>query len=238
MDTKLEERANYSQLNIYQKMLLAMEKINTVSKNLVVGEGKNQYKAVGEVDVLNAVKPIEVELGIYSYPFSREIIEAGRYTSKTSYGEKDNFMIRIQTIYRFVNINKPDEYVDITTYGDGYDSQDKAPGKAMTYGDKYALLKAYKIATGDDPDKEPSPEDVKYKKNENQELKQGEEPINKAKKDRLVTDIEAKRIYALLKANNLEDNVIVDILMKKYNVENTSKLMVSQVNELAKEFKI
>ena len=26
----------------------------------------------------------------------------------------------------------------------------------MTYGDKYALLKAYKIETGDDPDQEPS----------------------------------------------------------------------------------
>ena len=53
---------------------------------------------------------------------------------------------------RFVNVDKPEEYIDITTYGDGVDSQDKAPGKAMTYGDKYALLKAYKIITGDDPD--------------------------------------------------------------------------------------
>ena len=30
--------------------------------------------------------------------------------------------------------------------------------KAMTYADKYALMKAYKISTGDDPDKEASPE--------------------------------------------------------------------------------
>ncbi|MBR3243048.1 MAG: ERF family protein, partial [Parasporobacterium sp.] len=44
------------------------------------------------------------------------------------------------------------------TYGDGVDSQDKAPGKAMTYGDKYALLKAYKIITGDDPDQNYSEE--------------------------------------------------------------------------------
>ena len=51
-----------------------------------------------------------------------------------------------------MNIEKPEEYIEITTYGDGVDTQDKAPGKAMTYSDKYALLKAYKIQTGDDPD--------------------------------------------------------------------------------------
>lgn len=28
----------------------------------------------------------------------------------------------------------------------------------MTYADKYALMKAYKITTGDDPDKDASPE--------------------------------------------------------------------------------
>ena len=63
---------------------------------------------------------------------------------------------RIETIYRFVNVDNPTEYIDITTYGDGIDTQDKSVGKAMTYGDKYALMKAYKIITGDDPDAKPS----------------------------------------------------------------------------------
>ena len=46
----------------------------------------------------------------------------------------------------------PADFIDIVSYGDGVDPQDKAPGKAMTYADKYALMKAYKIITGDDPD--------------------------------------------------------------------------------------
>lgn len=66
--------------------------------------------------------------------------------------------MRIQTVYRFINIDKPEEFIDVTTYGDGVDAMDKAPGKAMTYADKYALMKAYKISTGDDPDKEASEE--------------------------------------------------------------------------------
>lgn len=144
-------------LNIYQKMSIATEKIQTVTKNLRVGEGtKSEYKAVKEADVLKAVKPIEIELGIYSYPFDRKILKDERTTFKNKFGELENFVIRMETTYRFINTDNPEEFIDIKTYGDGVDSQDKAPGKAMTYADKYALLKAYKIQTGDDPDKNKS----------------------------------------------------------------------------------
>ena len=151
-------------LNIFQKMSAITEEINRVAKNLNVGTGQATYKAVGEADVLSAVKPIEIKHGVYSYPVNRNIVETNvltTTTTKTFQGqetttEKNQLFMRIETIYRFVNIEKPDEYVEVTTYGDGVDSQDKAPGKAMTYADKYALLKAYKIETGDDPDQNAS----------------------------------------------------------------------------------
>lgn len=144
-------------LNIYQRMMKATADINRVAKNLKVDISKNQsYKAVSEADVLEAVKPVEEKFGIYSYPVKRVIIKDDTYTTKSSYNgnesEKTTFFLRLEVTYRFVNVDKPDEFVDITTYGDGVDTQDKAPGKAMTYADKYALLKAYKIQTGDDPD--------------------------------------------------------------------------------------
>lgn len=144
-------------LNIYQKMILATNKIQTVTKKLKVGEGtKGEYKAVSEADILNAVKPIEYELGIYSYPVDRKLLKEERVTFKNKYGDTENFVMKLETTYRFVNVDNPEEHIDIKTYGDGVDSQDKAPGKAMTYADKYALLKAYKIQTGDDPDKNKS----------------------------------------------------------------------------------
>lgn len=147
-------------MNIFEKMSKATEQINRVAKNLKVGVGNSQYKAVGEADVLEAVKPIEIELGIYSYPLKREIVLQDNYTTSSEYKgetkEKLTIFMRLKTTYRFVNIEKPDEYIDIDTYGDGVDTQDKAPGKAMTYADKYALLKAYKIETGDDPNQKAS----------------------------------------------------------------------------------
>lgn len=147
-------------MNIYEKMRAITMEIATVAKNLAVGEGRSSYKAVGEADVLAAVKPIEAKHGVYSYPYKRSVVESGEMVSKSTYNgqekETRKLYLRVETIYRFVNVEKPEEYIDITTYGDGVDTQDKAPGKAMTYSDKYALLKAYKIQTGDDPDQSAS----------------------------------------------------------------------------------
>lgn len=148
--------------NIYQKLLAITAELSAVAKNLSVGEGRSSYKAVGEADVLAAVKPLEEKHGIYSYPASRRIVETNVMTATSTYNgqtkETHKLFMRVETVYRFVNVDNPEEYIEVTTYGDGVDPQDKAPGKAMTYGDKYALLKAYKIITGDDPDQNKSEE--------------------------------------------------------------------------------
>lgn len=147
-------------MNIYEKLAAITAELSHVAKNLKVGEGKSSYKAVGEADVLAAVKPLEEKHKVYSYPYSRRIVDNDVLTSTSSYNGQERttskFFMRVETVYRFVNTEKPEEFVDITTYGDGMDAGDKAPGKAMTYGDKYALLKAYKIITGDDPDQNAS----------------------------------------------------------------------------------
>lgn len=151
-------------MNIYQRMLKATEEIQTVAKNLSVQVTKtSSYKAVGEKDILDAVKPIETKYGIYSYPHERKIIETSLLETENQYGAKKQLFMRIETLYRFVNIDNPSEHIDIVSYGDGIDTGDKATGKAMTYCDKYALMKAYKISTGDDPDQNPS-ETLKSKK--------------------------------------------------------------------------
>ena len=155
-------------LNIYQRMLAITADMQTVAKNLLVPAGGWKYRAVSETDVLNAVKPLEIRHGVYSYPVERRTIsvdvldtEERRKDYDTKQYEvikKTQFVYRIETRYRFVNVDFPNEYIDVVSYGDGIDSADKAPGKAMTYSDKYALLKAYKIQTGDDPDQDASPD--------------------------------------------------------------------------------
>lgn len=149
-------------MNLYEKLSAITAELSAVAKNLQVGEGRSSYKAVGEADVLAAVKPLEAKYKIYSYPCSRKVIDTDIMTTTKTYNgnttESQKLFMRVETVYRFVDIEKPEDFIDIVTYGDGVDSQDKAPGKAMTYGDKYALLKAYKIITGEDPDQHKSEE--------------------------------------------------------------------------------
>ena len=150
-------------MNIYEKMAKITEELQTVAKNLNVETGRNKsYKAVSERDIIDAVKPLEAKYGVYSYPYAREVLESNLLESESECNGKvtkrTTFMTRIMTVYRFVNIEKPEEYIETTTFAEGLDTQDKGSGKAMTYGDKYALMKAYKISTGEDPDQTASEE--------------------------------------------------------------------------------
>ena len=146
-------------MNIFEKMSAITNELGVVAKNLNVDMGKGKsYKAVQEKDILDAVKPLEEKYKIYSYPMEREIVDHDILEKETQYGVSKNLYMRIKTTYRFVDIEKPEDHIEVISYADGIDSGDKATGKAMTYADKYALMKAYKIATGDDPDAESSPE--------------------------------------------------------------------------------
>lgn len=148
-------------MNIYEKMSAITSELKTIQKKLTIKASQNSsYKAVSEVDVLDAVKPLEKKHKVYSYPSSRKVLESHLIDNSTTYIDKKNntetitkktaYMSRIETTYRFINIENPEEYIEITSLSEGIDSSDKGSGKAMSYGDKYALMKAYKISTGDD----------------------------------------------------------------------------------------
>ena len=227
-------------MNIYEKLNEIINELGIVEKNLIVSTGKGSYKAVSEKDVLDAIKPMEYKYKIYSYPINREIIADEQLEKVSSYNGKETKTIsqfmRIKTTYRFVNIEKPEEYIDIISYGDGIDTGDKAPGKAMTYSDKYALMKCYKASTGDDPDKEASDTynivNKKQKKTINTETK------------KLITDNIINLFNTWVTKNNI-DKSIIDSVLNKYgfktineaDTENYKKI-VNELNNILKKEKV
>ena len=193
------------EMNIYEKLSAITAEIGVVEKNLNVKVSSNSsYKAVSERDVLDAVKPIEQKYRVYSYPVNRKVVDRDVLTKETEYNgtitRTNTLFMRVETVYRFVNIDNPGQFIETTVYGDGLDTGDKASGKAMTYADKYALMKAYKLSTGDDPDKEASPEHGYEKK---------AEPKATTKQIALVedlyTDEEIERICKKAKITKIED---------------------------------
>ena len=208
-------------MNIYEKLSAITNEISAVAKNLNVGYGKAQYKAVGEADVLAAVKPTEEKYKVYSYPVSRRVIESNVLTSLDKDGnEKRQLFMRIEVVYRFVNMENPEEYIDITTYGDGVDPGDKAPGKAMTYADKYALLKAYKIITGDDPDQKAS---------ETLKAVERKETVS----NQLITDVQAVALESVLTAGNVN----IPKLLEMYKIKTLRDLTQRQHAEIIARLK-
>ena len=213
-------------LNIYEKMGLITEEMAVVEKGLKVQVSQtNSYKAVSERDILDNVKPLEKKYRVYSYPIDRKIVDNDTLVKESEYQGKitktNTLFMRLEITYRFVNMDNTEDFIDIKTYGDGLDTGDKAPGKAMTYGDKYALMKAYKISTGDDPDKEASPQEG-YKTEEKKASPKQLDILEKYFEE--LEEVEGKE-FALdnfLKKNNLAK--LEDLSMTKAS-ELISKIM-------------
>lgn len=213
-----------SSMNIYQRLSKISTEITNVAKNLVVRMGNGSYKAVSEGDVLAAVKPLEEKYGVYSYPIGRKVIESAVLENNG----RNSMFLRIETTYRFVNMEYPNEYIDVVSYGDGVDPSDKASGKAQTYSDKYALLKAYKIITGDDPDQYASEEFKNYK-----QVKKEETPKGDPKTDAKIGKEMIKVLEELQVALRIPNEKMVSRIKEVYKVDRIADLSLNDASDLS-----
>jgi hypothetical protein len=131
-------------MNLYQRINEVRKEINYVKKDKNVGT----YKAVTHDQVTGMVRQHMVKHGIVSYPVFVEgsmnllIDQDGNMGKQARYEATYDFV--------FVNADEPQETLTIRVQSHGMDSQDKAPGKALSYAKKYAILKLFEIETGED----------------------------------------------------------------------------------------
>lgn len=166
-----EEKKEERTMNIYEKIQAVSNEIKSIEKNMTVGKGANSYKAVSDIDVVTAVKKAETKYKIVSIPYSQELVKSEVLNvAKGDNYESVKYVDIVKMITRIVDVENPEHFVEIVTFGRGLDTADKGFGKASTYARKYALLNAYKIATGEDPDKDKSQPDKVVKKDEKREI--------------------------------------------------------------------
>lgn len=153
-----------SELNLYQKIQAVSNEIRNIEKNMTVGKGNYAYKAVQDIDVTLEVKEAESKYGLVSIPIRQELVKSEIIkVVKDGGGESIQYMDIIKMTLRIINLDKTEEFLDVESFGRGLDPGDKGFGKASTYARKYALLNAYKIATGEDPDENKSKEQAAVK---------------------------------------------------------------------------
>ena len=249
-ETKEAKTMDIKALNIYEKMDLITNDLGVVAKGMTVKVTQtSSYKAVSERDVLDSIKPLEHKYRVFSYPFDREIIMTDVLTKKSEYNgkvtETNSQFMRVRVVYRFVNLDKPEEFIGIITYGDGIDTGDKAPGKAMTYADKYGLMKGYKISTGDDPDQEGSPE-TGYKGKLKHEQKAeptyptmtGTKKVEKIEQDpdELISPLESQGLINAIASYKISD-VNKNAVLRKYGYDNVMQIKRKHYDEIVKDLK-
>jgi hypothetical protein len=122
--------------NIAQRIAAVMGEVDYVQKERK--QGMN-YSIVSHDAVTAKVRPLLHKHGVIYYPRGLQVQQNGNRTEAV-------FMVR------FENIDERTDFIDVETIGYGVDPQDKGPGKAISYGVKYALLKVLGLETGDDPD--------------------------------------------------------------------------------------
>lgn len=131
-----------SQLNIYQRINEVRKKISYVQKNAEV----QGYRAVTHDDVTGQVRNHLIDQGII-------IVPRLLWSKKVQVGSTKNGapIFRHDAWYEvdFVNCDDPSDRITVPVESNANDHGDKAPGKAMSYATKYAMLKLFNIETGE-----------------------------------------------------------------------------------------
>jgi hypothetical protein len=146
---------------LLEKIQKVSQKLKSIEKDMQVGKGNYAYKAVSDLSVVLKVKEAENEVKIISIPFKQDLVSSEIVRNKKvsdNQTESTESIVYVDVIKMTVRIYdlESEAYLDVESFGRGLDSSDKGFGKASTYARKYAILNAYKIATGEDPDSEAS----------------------------------------------------------------------------------
>lgn len=136
-------------LSLYQKLLVIQQRISGLGKD----KKANSYSYVTGDKILGHVKPIMNELGLI---LKQEVlsIENVKIDYKTGIGtqfEKNKSEINSKVMMQFTWVDCETGDKDVNLFGaNGQNDWDKGVGSALTYGERYFLLKFFHIATDED----------------------------------------------------------------------------------------
>lgn len=140
-------------MNIYEKLLEVRKAVPYLQKE---SQGQ-QYKYTGSSQVLASVRKKLDDLGLL---LITRVVGHQLHTETVEYMDRDKpkktttYFTELELEMEWVNVENPAETIKIPFYAQGVDiAGEKGVGKALTYGEKYFILKEFNIATDkDDPD--------------------------------------------------------------------------------------
>lgn len=146
-----------SEKNLFQRINDVRRKIEYIKKDKSVSTGGGSYKAVTHDQVTALVRDHMIEAGIICYPV---LVDSLMNPKEVNAQLETAKQARYEATYDFffVNEDKPEDKLIIRIQSHAMDNADKAPGKALSYAKKYAILKLFEIETGEDEESRYQPE--------------------------------------------------------------------------------
>lgn len=132
-------------MNIYQKLIEVRKSVPYLQKD----NTGHQFKYVSSSQTLGSLKKAMDEHGIMLIPNVKQERVLDHTTSKGAHW----YFTVLDMDFTWVNADNPEERVVCGWTGQGLDDGEKGVGKALTYAEKYFMLKFFNIPTDkDDPD--------------------------------------------------------------------------------------
>ena len=135
-------------MSIYKKLLEIQKKVNGLGKDKTSGSGSFGYKYVTGSKVLENIKPIMNEQGII---LKQEVIKAEneRIDYKTKNGDKSEMLFKVWLRFTWIDTDTGEKDIN-EFFASGMNDWEKGLGSALTYAERYFLLKFFHINTDED----------------------------------------------------------------------------------------
>lgn len=188
-------------MNLYQKIIEVRKIASGFSKD-TKGYG---YDYVSGNQILNKIKDKMNEVGLILQPSA----QAGEHQLFCYTNSKGQDKVDIQVwgsmSYTWINAENPEEreIVSWAYYGQ-QDDISKSFGSALTYSERYFLLKYFGLPTDED---DPDGKDTTGKKTKSQST------------TKALTEAQIKRLFALGKAAGYQSVSVIDQIQKKFKKE-------------------
>ena len=196
-------------LNLHQKLVEVRKSIHGFNKDKKSGSGNFGYEYVSGSQVLRAIKGKMDELGVLLIPeIDYDTMKWEKHNYKTKNGsDKTDFIITMKMNYTWVNAESPDDKIIIPWVCIGQQTDDiaKAVGTAMTYNERYFLLKFLGLPTDED-----DADAKEIKADKPSQLNTPDRWTNK------LSEKQISRLYAIAYSKGIDKDTVKKHVFKKF----------------------
>lgn len=134
-----------SERKLVKKLAEVMKEVQYIQKRGF--NNFHKYSYATEADVNDHVRESLAKRNVIMIPN----VKTHSYREHTNNSGKKEYIVTVEVEFTFHD-GDTGETMTFTTFGEGQDAGDKGTYKAITGAQKYALMKAFMIPTGDDPE--------------------------------------------------------------------------------------